>query len=277
MIKDIDGLIAGVDDINASVIQAADRLKVISRYGSGVDRIDLAEATRKGVVVTNTPGANAVAVAEFTIGLMLALARDLCEANQAAHRGHWPRFTGINLRGKTVGLVGLGFVGREVAQRLQNFGCRLLATDPAIDPGAARAIGVQTVSLDELLSESDFVSLHLPASAATAGMINRGTLSRMKPGAFLVNTARGELVDEAALTEALAAGRLSGAALDVFSKEPPGKDHALLQFPHVILTPHISARADDAMNQMGWMAMQDCLAVLSGERPLHVVNADVYS
>ena len=149
MIKDIDGLIAGVDDINASVIQAADRLKVISRYGSGVDRIDLAEATRKGVVVTNTPGANAVAVAEFTIGLMLALARNLCQANQATHCGQWPRFTGINLRGKTIGLVGLGFVGREVAQRLQNFGCRLLATDPAIDPGAARAIGVQTVSLDE--------------------------------------------------------------------------------------------------------------------------------
>lgn len=276
LIADIDGFIAGIDEVNAEVIQAAERLKVISRYGTGTDRVDIREATRKGIVVTNTPGANAVAVAELTLGLMLALARNLCQANQATHRGEWPRYSGLSFREKTVGLVGLGFIGREVSRRLQAFGCRLVATDPVVEPATARDLGVELVSFDELLSRSHFISLHVPATEETIGMINRQTLGRMKPGAFLINTARGELVDETALMEALSSGHLAGAALDVFSKEPPASDSALLQCPQVVLTPHMASRTDDAMNQMGRVAMQDCLSALCGQRPQYVVNPEVF-
>ncbi|MBW2150585.1 MAG: phosphoglycerate dehydrogenase [Deltaproteobacteria bacterium] len=277
LLHDIDGYIAGLDEINGSVIKAANRLKVISRYGTGVDRVDLTEATRRGIVVTNTPGANAVAVAELTICLMLALARNLCEANQATHQGRWPRYTGIGLRGKTIGLVGFGSIGKEVALRLKHFGCLLLATDPAIDFNTAQKIGVGIVSFKHLISRSDMVSLHLPVTASTVKMINHETLQQMKPGAFLINTARGELVDEKALFEALESNHLAGAAFDVFSQEPPDKNNLLLKNPKVICTPHMGARTDDAMNQMGTIAMQDCLAVLRGERALNVVNPEVYS
>ncbi len=276
-VKKVDGFIAGLDEITASVIEAAECLKVISRYGAGVDRVDLAAALRRGIVVTNTPGANAVAVAELTIGLMLALLRRLCEANDATHQGEWPRHTGMNLRGKTIGLVGLGAVGREVALRMQSFACRLVATDPVIEPRIAQTIGVHLISFDELLAESDVVSLHLPATSLTKKMMNRYTLNRMKSGAYLINTARGELIDETALTEAIEANHLAGAALDVFSQEPPRKDHPLLQCPNVILTPHMGARTDDAMNQMGSIAMQDCLAVLRGEHPSNRVNPEGYT
>ena len=275
-IKPVDGFIAGLDDISGAVMQAAERLKVISRYGVGVDRVDLHEAARRGIVVTNTPGANAVAVAELTIGLILALSRNLCEANQATHQGQWPRVTGIGLRGKTVGLVGIGAIGKEVAMRLFGFGCRLLATDPAIGKIDAEKMNIQLVSLDELLSQADVISLHIPATPATAKMINRQTLNRIKPGAFLINTARGELIDETALKEALDSGRLKGAALDVYSEEPPAKDHALLRHPQVIMTPHMAARTDEAMNQMGKIAMEECLTVLRGQRPVHVVNPETY-
>jgi D-3-phosphoglycerate dehydrogenase len=273
----VDGFIAGLDDITASVIEAAECLKVISRYGAGVDRVDLAAALRRGIVVTNTPGANAVAVAELTIALMLALLRKLCEANDATHQGEWPRHTGMNLRGKTIGLVGLGAVGREVALRMQSFACRLVATDPVVEQRSAQAIGVHLVSFDELLAQSDVVSLHLPATSLTKKMMNCDTLNRMKPGAYLINTARGELIDETALTEAIETNHLAGAALDVFSQEPPKKNHPLLQCANVILTPHMGARTDDAMNQMGSIAMQDCLAVLRGERPSNRVNPEVSS
>lgn len=275
-IADIDGFIAGVDEVNADVIQAADRLKVISRYGTGTDRVDIRAATQKGIVVTNTPGANAAAVAELTIGLMLALARNLCRANRAMRRGEWPRYTGLGFREKTIGLVGLGFIGREVCRRLHAFGCHLLAADPYVEPAVARQLGADTVSLPELLRRSDFVSLHVPATESTIGMINRKTLMQMKPGAFLINTARGELIDEAALGEALGSGHLAGAALDVFTREPPDKDNDLLQLPQVLTTPHMASRTDDAMTQMGRVAMEDCLAVLSGRRPQHPVNPEVY-
>ncbi len=275
LITGVDGFIAGVDEVNADVIQAADRLKVISRYGTGTDRVDIREATRRGIAVTNTPGANAMAVAELTVGLMLALARNLCCADQAMHRGEWPRYSGLGFRGKTVGLVGLGFIGKEVSRRLSAFGCRLVATDPIVEPTIARELGVELISFDQLLSQSHFVSLHVPATESTIGMINRETLGRMKPGAFLINTARGELIDETALIESLESGHLAGVALDVFSQEPPEKENRLLRLPQVVLTPHMASRTDDAMNQMGRIAMQDCLSVLCGQRPKHVVNPEV--
>ena len=277
LVKGIDGWIAGLDEIDAAVIAAADRLKVIARYGVGFDRVDVAAATRRGIVVTNTPGANSVAVAELTIGLMLALGRQICRLNLAARSGQWPRISGVGLGGKTVGLVGFGSIGREVARRLAAFGCRVLVADPYVSPKAVSAFGGNLAALDEVLPASDFVCLHAVATPETAGMVNASFLRKMKPGAFLVNTARGELIDEAALRQSLESGRLAGAALDCFRKEPPGADHPLLQLPQVMVTPHTGAHTDEAVNAMGRMALDACLAVLRGERPAHVVNPDVYT
>jgi len=273
----IDGWIAGLDEIDASVIAAADRLKVIARYGVGIDRVDVAAATKRGVVVANTPGANSSAVAELTIGLMLALGRQICPSNQAVRRGQWPRISGVGLRGKTVGLVGFGSIGREVARRLAVFQCRILVADPYVSPEMVSGCGAGLVSLDELLPASDFVCLHAAVTPATVGMVNDAFLRKMKSGAFLVNTARGELIDETALRQSLESGRLAGAALDCFQKEPPESDHPLLRFPQVIATPHTGAHTDEAVNAMGRMALDACLAVLRGERPAHVVNPEVYN
>ena len=277
MVKGVDGWIAGLDEIDAFVIAAADRLKVIARYGVGIDRVDVAAATKREVVVTNTPGANSAAVAELTIGLMLALGRQICPSNQAVRYGQWPRISGVGLRGKTVGLVGFGAIGREVARRLAAFGCRVLVADPYVSPEMVSGCGAGLVSLDELLPASDFVCLHAAVTPATVGMVNDAFLRKMKSGAFLVNTARGELIDETALRQSLESGRLRGAALDCFHKEPPGADHPLLQLPQVIVTPHTGAHTDEAVNAMGRMALDACLAVLRGERPAHVVNPEVYN
>ena len=277
LIREADGFIAGLDHITASIIQSSRNLKVISRYGIGVDRVDLKAATEKGIVVTNTPGANASAVAELTIGFLLGLARNLCVADAATHRGEWPRFTGTGMHGKIVGLMGLGAIGRAVASRLGAFGCRILACDPVVSSHEAEALGIQLVSKEALFSESDFISLHVPATPETIGMINKRAFNRMKEGVFLINTARGELVDETALKEALDTGRLKGAALDVFEAEPLDRNHFLLQYPQVILTPHMAAHTDEAMNRMGWSALKDCLAVLRGERAQHVVNPEIWN
>jgi D-3-phosphoglycerate dehydrogenase len=276
LLKDADGLIAGLDIIDAAALAAAGRLKVVARYGVGVDRVDVAAATARGIVVTNTPGANSAAVAELAVGLMLALGRHICQADQATRNGKWPRYAGIGLRGKTVGLLGFGAIGREVAQRLQAFGCRLLATDPYVKPDAAVGPAVDLVSLDELLASCDVVSLHSAVTPANTGMVNADFLKKMKPGALLVNTARGELIDEAALKQALEEKHLAGAALDCFGKEPPGPDHPLLGMHQVIATPHMGAHTDEAVNAMGRMSLDACLAVLRGERPAHVVNPEVY-
>jgi len=276
LVRDCDGFIAGLDEIDASALEAGKQVKVVARYGVGVDRVDLEAATRLGIVVTNTPGANSVAVAELTVAFILALARNLCLANQATHRAEWPRFSGMGLQDKTIGLVGFGRIGREVAIRLKAFGPQLLSYDPNLKPEDIASYEVEPVTLDVLLARANFVSLHAPVLPSTYGMVNAQFLSAMKPGAFLVNTARGELVDEAALVEALQSGRLQGAALDCFCKEPPEQDHPLLQLPQVILTPHSGSHTDQAVFQMGQMALEDCLAVLSGERPEHVVNTRVY-
>jgi D-3-phosphoglycerate dehydrogenase / 2-oxoglutarate reductase len=276
-VKGVDAWIAGLDEIDAAVIAAADRLKVIARYGVGFDRVDLGAATRRGIAVTNTPGANSAAVAELTIGLMLALARQICRANRDVRAGQWPRIPGVSLAGKTVGLVGFGAVGREMARRLAAFGCRVLAADPYVDPEAVAACGAGPAALNDLLPASDFVCLHTAATPETTGMVNASFLQRMKPGAFLVNTARGELIDEAALGQAIESGHLRGAALDCFREEPPGTGHPLLRLPQVILTPHTGAHTDDAGNAMGRMVLEACLAVLRGARPAHVVNPAVYT
>lgn len=266
-----DGYIAGLDVIDRAALEAADRLKVIARYGVGIDNIDLAAAAEKSIVVTNTPLANASSVAELTIALMLALARSLPTLVAQTKAGQWPRTTGLTLEGKTVGLIGLGAIGKQVARRLRCFGCRIVAYDPAADTAFAAAHGVELSSLDEVLRQADFLSLHVPLTSETRGMVNTQFLARMKPGAFLINTARGEIVDETALLEALQSGHLRGAALDVFSRQPPDPNHPLLALPQVIATPHCGAHTDGALNAMGWGALRDCLAVLRGEEPAHRV------
>lgn len=266
-----DGYIAGLDTIDAAALAAADRLKVIARYGAGVDNVDLETARRRGIVVTNTPGANAVSVAELTIGLMLALLRNIPCAHERTRAGEWPRLEGLSLEGRTVGLLGLGAVGKQVARRLQGFDCTVLAHDPQPDEAFARKHGVALCSRDELIAASDLLSLHLPLLPATRGLVDAAFLSRMKRGACLINTARGELVDEEALAAALRAGHLRGAALDTFTQEPPGSDNPLLALPQVIVTPHMGAHSDSAIRAMGWAALRECLAVLRGEEPRHRV------
>lgn len=265
------GFIAGLDTIDRDALAAADQLKVIARYGAGVDRVDLEAARARGIVVTNTPSANAGAVAELTIGLLIALARSIPAANAATRAGRWPRLSGLALEGKTIGLLGFGAIGRQVAQRLQGFDCRIAAYDPYADAGFAHTLGVDLLALDDLLGQADFLSLHLPALPTTRGMVDAAFLAKMKPGAYLVNTARGELVNEAALATALSNGHLRGAALDAFSSEPPASGNPLLALPNVIATPHTGAHTDGATNAMGWGALRDCLAVLRGEEPAHPV------
>jgi phosphoglycerate dehydrogenase-like enzyme len=267
LLPGVDGYIAGLDAIDASALDAADSLQVIARYGVGVDNVDLAAARARGITVTNTPGANARSVAELTVTLLLLLARPVLRAAVETRAGGWPRTAGLSLEGKTVGLYGLGAIGRQVARRLAGFDCRVLAYDPFVDLDFCEAHDVIPVEPAALLAESDFLSLHLPVLPETRGLVDAAFLSGMKPGAALVNTSRGELVDEAALLDALKDGRLRGAALDAFIQEPPGADNPLLALPQVIATPHMGAHTDGATTGMGRMALDDCLAVLRGEEP----------
>lgn len=266
LLRDIDGYIAGLDCIDRHAILCANRLQVIARYGVGVDAVDLAAAKERGIIVTNTPGANSVSVAELAVGMMLALARNLVMATQATRAGQWPRLNGVSLEGKTVGILGFGSIGKNVAKRLCGFDCTILAYDPQLPEGPGD-YGAQLVSQDEVIEQADFLTLHCPLVEDNRGMVNDKFLARMKPGAYLINTARGELIDEDALLRALQGGHLSGAALDVFARQPPDPLNPLLALPQVITTPHTGAHSDGATNAMGWGALNNCLAVLQGQEP----------
>lgn len=272
LLPGIDGYIAGLDGIDASALKAADKLKVIARYGVGVDSVDLKVAMEMGIIVTNTPGANSASVAELALGLVLALARQIPEAVEAVHQGKWPRYAGLSLQGKTVGILGLGAIGKQLARRLAGFDCRVLAYDPYGDPAVAKELHVELTSLDQVLEEADFVSLHLPLLPETRCMVNEAFLSKTKKGSFLVNTSRGEVIDEDALLKALQSGHLKGVGLDAFAVEPPDPQNPLLLLPQVIATPHLGAQTDGATSNMGWLAMRDCLAVLKGEKPVYPVG-----
>jgi D-3-phosphoglycerate dehydrogenase len=274
MLRDCDGYIAGLDVIDRVALEGANKLRVIARYGVGVEKVDLAAAREKDIVVCNTPGANSKAVAELTVGLMLAAARQIPMTSNSTRGGGWLRLTGMALEGKTIGLIGLGAIGKYVVRRLVGFECKLVAYDPYPDRAFAEQFSVGLVSLEHLLQTADIVSLHLPAAANTNGMVDAGFLSRMKPGAYLVNTARGELIDEDALANALESGHLAGAALDTFRHEPPGTDSPLMRQPNLIATPHLGAQTDEAINLMGWMSFRECMAVLRGEQPLYPVKME---
>ncbi len=260
--------------VNREVIEAGKNLQVIARAGIGVDNIDLDAATGAGIAVVNAPTGNTVAAAEHTLALMLALARNVPGAHQSLKSGEWKRssFMGIEVRDKTLGICGLGRVGTEVARRAQAFGMRLVGYDPFVAPDYARRIGVELLSLEDLLADSDFVTLHTPLTEGTRGMLGMRQVENIKPGARIINVARGELVDEAALLAGLESGRLGGVALDVFAKEPPDPS-PLLDHPKVIVTPHLGASTREAQREVAIEAAEQVLAVLKGEPARNTVNA----
>jgi D-3-phosphoglycerate dehydrogenase len=271
LVAGIDGFIAGLDDITSGVIKAAVNLKVISRYGTGVDRVDLKAANKAGIFVTNTPGANSISVAELTIGLAISAARNIPEGNTRTKNGSWPRFSGTSLSGKTFGIIGLGSIGKEVAKRLSCFNIKILAYDISFDAGFASRYDIIYADIDRILTSSDFISLHIPVFKDTVNIINRKSLAKMKQGAILINTARGELVDEDALYNSLKSGHLRAAALDAFKEEPPDPQNKLLSLPQVTAVPHMGAATDDASNEMTRISIEECFAVLRGEMPKHAV------
>jgi len=237
---------------DAALLQHAKKLRVIGRAGVGVDNIDLDAATHKGIAVMNTPGANAVAVAEQTLGMMLAMARHLCRADALMHAGKWEKksLQGTELRGKTLGVVGLGRIGIEVARRARAFGMDIVAHDPFVSVGVAKEQGIRMSGLDELYAAADYITLHVGLTPHTTGMIDAGSIKKMKKGVRLVNCARGELVNESDLVQALKQGRVAGAALDVFAEEPP-KNSPLLALENVVLTPHTAGSTYEAQNAVG--------------------------
>ncbi len=256
-----EGLVIRTSPLPAARIAACRRLKVIGKHGVGVDNIDVAAATRAGIVVFNTPGANALAVAEGAVALMLAVVKrmrachDLVASGRFAERG--PLRVG-DLSGKTLGLVGGGRIAGELARICRHgFGMTVLVYDPYAGEAQVAAIGAEKVhGLDAMLARADIVSIHTPLTAETRGLLGRGRLARMKPGAVLINTARGGIVDEAALAEALAAGRLAGAGLDVFEEEPPSAGNPLLALPNVVLSPHVAGITEDSARRMAVDAAQ---------------------
>jgi phosphoglycerate dehydrogenase-like enzyme len=271
----IDAAFAGSEPYTARVIAAHPRLRVIARVGVGYDAVDVAAATAHGIVVTTTPGTNHDSVAEHTFALLLGLSRDLVPQHLGVKSGGWPRRTTLPLRGAALGIAGLGRIGKAVALRGEVFGMKLLAYDPYPDHAFAAAHGITLLPFERLLAESDFLSLHLPVTAETRHLINRQTLKLMKPTAFLVNTARGALVNEAGLLEALRAGRLAGAGLDVFEEEPPGKS-PLFELDNVLLTPHGAGTDRKSRDDMALSAAEAIVALSRGEWPAEkVVNPEV--
>ena len=277
LVPEVNALICGEDEVSARVIEAAKELKVISKFGVGVDKINMDAASAHGIAVCNTPGANSESVADMAFCLMLGIARQLPRTDTEVRQGLWQSIIGCEVFQKTIGIVGLGRVGRAVARRAKGFSMRVLGFDEYPDPQWAEQAGVSLVSLDTLLREADFVSLHLPAAPATRGFIGTDELARMKPTAYLINTARGEVLDEAALWTALRNGKLAGAGLDVFAQEPPEKSSPLLELPNVVLAPHVAAHTVEAINNMGIMSAQNAVKILTGQPSEWILNAALFA
>jgi D-3-phosphoglycerate dehydrogenase len=259
--------------IDAEAIAAAPRLKVIARAGVGLDNVETAAATARGVMVVNAPTSNIVSAAEQAIALLLSVARHTASASAALKGGEWKRskYTGVEVQGKTVGVVGLGRIGVLFAQRMAAFGTRLIAYDPYIQPARAAQLGVRLVGLDELLRESDFISIHLPRTPETLGLIGEKELQTVKPGVRIINAARGGLIDEQALAEALAEGRVGGAGVDVFVTEPI-TDSPLFAFDNVVVTPHLGASTAEAQDKAGLSVARSVKLALQGEFVPDAVN-----
>jgi D-3-phosphoglycerate dehydrogenase len=265
-------VIRSATKLTAELVAKADNLKVIGRAGVGVDNVDVEAATRRGIVVANAPESNVVSAAEHTIGLLVALARNIPQAHAALKDGRWERskWGGVELAEKTLGVLGFGRIGQQVARRALGLGMKVVAYDPFVSPERFRELGVDTATFDDVLARSDFVTLHLPLTDDTRGAIGRAALAKLKPGARLINAARGELVDEDALVEALRSGTLAGAAVDVYSQEP--YSGPLTELPNVVVTPHLAASTDEAQDRAGVIVAQQVVAALEGGLVTNAVN-----
>lgn len=270
--SDVDAIVIRANgSVTARIMDAAPKLKVIGRHGVGIESIDCDAAAQRGIYVVNTPDANTEAVAETTVGMMLAIAKRMCEANQQIHCGDWRaryRLIGSNLTGRTLGVVGLGRIGRRIAQIARDgFGMKVLFYD-AVEIDCEH----EQVDLDSLLARADFVSVNLPLTSQTRGILGAERLARMKEGSYLVNTSRGGIVDEAAVAEMVRVGHIAGAAFDVFAREPIEPQNPLLNDPRILLTPHMAAHSKEAMIAMSMVA-EDIVRVLNGRPPRYPANS----
>ena len=271
IIGEMDAAIVGMDEVTAKVIKAADKLKVIARYGVGIDTVDVETATKQGVIVTNVVGVNENAVADLVFGLILCLARKICRADASVKQGKWESIIGIEIWQKTLGVIGTGKIGRRVIRRAQGFDMNILAYDISPDPVLTDKFGVQYVSLEGLLRRSDFITIHVPLTPETTGLIGEKQISLMKKSAYLINTARGKIVNEKALFIALKEKKVAGAALDVFSQEPPGFTD-LFTLDNVLTAPHMAANTEEALRKMDLICVENVVRVLNGKEPISAVN-----
>ena len=267
-------LVRSASKVTAEVIERAKNLKIIGRAGVGVDNIDIPAATAKGIIVINSPGGNTIAATEHTMAMMLALARNIPIANETMQKGEWNRkkYVGVELRGKTLGVIGMGRIGSGVAKRAMAFEMEVIAYDPYINEERAKALGVTIGTLDEVIERSDFITVHMPLTKDTKGMLGAAEMKRMKKGVRLVNCARGGIIEEEALAEAVKSGQVAGAAIDVFTSEPVGLDHPLVGVPGIILTPHLGASTVEAQIGVSVDVAEGVKAALSGEPVMTAVN-----
>jgi len=278
-VRGAEAILVRIGVVNKDVMDRCPNLRIISVHGVGVDRVDVEEATRRGILVTNTPGANAQSVAELAVGLMIAILRKLHSVLDRMREGKWSeaRAVGVGneIYGKKVGLVGIGNIGSRVARYLRAFEAEVLAYDPYVTEERARELGVKLVDLETLLRESDIVSIHAPLTKETYHMINEKRLRIMKPSAVIINTSRGGLIDTEALYKALKEGWIAGAALDVTDPEPLPENHPLYKLPNVIITPHIGGSTAEAMKRIALMAAEEIVRRFNNLPPLHPVNPEV--
>lgn len=266
-----DGYIAGLDQITQKVLASSPNLKVVSRYGAGYDRVDINAAKDLNIKVTNTPGVNAQAVGELAFGLILSLARKIPYLNRETRDGHWIRSTGMELKGKTLGILGLGAIGKVVAQCAQGFSMKVIAYDPFINGTYCKEHQIESVSFKDLMQRSNVVSLHLPLTDDTHHLIDTTAIDLLPDGAILVNASRGGIIDETAAYEALKKGKLSGLGLDTFETEPPTAS-PLFELDNVIVTPHTGAHTKEATDNMAYASIQNLIDVLSGKDCPYIVN-----
>jgi D-3-phosphoglycerate dehydrogenase len=276
MLQGCDTVIASSEPYNARVFAACPQLKLVARCGVGTDAVDMKAAAEAGVVVTNTPGAMTEAVADYTFALMLGISRRLPESDALMRSGGWDEFRGVLVYGKTLGLVGVGRIGQAVAQRAKGFAMRILAYDPILQASGKGDPAIEFVSLDELLAQSDYVSAHAPSTPETVQMFNADRFAKMKPTAYFINTARGALVDEAALLAALQSGTIAGAGIDVYTKEPCPPDNPLRHAPNCVLTPHNAFNALEATIEMSRQSGQSILDLMQGRLPDNICNPAVW-
>ena len=274
-LRGAEGILLRPGYITASLLDLLPDLRVVAVHGAGVDQVDVAACTERGVLVTNTPGANANAVAELTLGLILSLARRIPQAASRVEAERvWgeARHTGVELKGKTLGLVGVGQIGSRLAKMALAMGMKVLAHDPGVRSEDIRARGARPARFETLLGRADFISLHAPLTPETHHLIDRRAISKMKKGAFLINAARGPLVDEAALARALGSGKIGGAALDVLEGEPPDPESPIFDAPGLILTPHMAGSTHECLEAIAAWAGEDISRVMSGKKPKYPVN-----